>query len=155
MLSISEYFGRIFAHLFSNGELLTLFAPSSLFFFWGGKDALLILTKQQTTCQERMPSHIPPKNEKKKVLLVKSVNCPTALCLCPSDTVPSGLVTHHTHNCNLAFPLLPQGHNGLEQDRPQRPGTMLMIISVQTQWAPWRGGAEHLGNNVPSCVLFG
>lgn len=90
----------------------------------------------------------------KKQVLVEPVNCPP-LCLCPSDTVPSGLVIHRIHNCNLAFPLLPQGRDGLERVRHQRPWTILMIISVQTQWAPWgRWGVEHLGNNVPSCHLF-
>lgn len=53
-------------------------------------------------------------------------------CLFLSDTVPSGLVIHRIHNCNLAFPLLRQGRAGLEGVRHRRSWTMLMIISMQT-----------------------
>lgn len=68
-------------------------------------------------------------------------------CLLLSDIVPFGLVIQCIHKCNLAFPLLLQGCDGLDGVRHHCSWTMLMIISVHSEWAH---GDEHLGTSTRS-----
>ena len=95
-----------------------------------------------------LPGHIYPlltqttwANIKSRCWLSRSIAPPLSPPL--PDIVPSGLVIHCTHNCNLAFPLLPQGRRWF------RGGQAPLLLDNANDYirANWMGPErdEHLG----------